>query len=406
MKKLNIIAAAGLIGVLILAGCGGSENKDTAGSASEASSSSAAASSAASSSSAAKEGDEEAASAGDASGASSEETVTGEDIHAELLPTVEGDFTYEECMKLANYKGITLKKTVEEITEEDIDSYILSMAEMVEVEDPNAEAQNGDTVNIAYVGEKDGVAFEGGTSDGYDLVLGSGSFIPGFEEGVVGMKVGEKKDLDLTFPEQYHSADLAGADVVFHVTLNAIKRAPELTDEWVVENYDGEFTNLEELRAYTKESLEMNAQNAAEQTLRQDAWSQVFNNTEFFSLPADYVKEGETQYEKQYEAAASQYGMKLDEYLETSGVTTEQYEAEKQQYAQSVAKSILLMNSIWEAEKMTEDDEYDKIIESIASAYGMTSEEFISSQDPAAVEQYAKTQKILNFIVENAVIEE
>ncbi len=114
--------------------------------------------------------------------------------------------------------------------------------------DPDAQAREGDTVNIAFEGTRDGEAFEGGSSDSYDLVLGSGRMIPGFEEGIIGMKIGETKDLNLTFPDDYQEESLQGAHVVFSVTVNSIRRAPEPTDAWVEEYTEGEYTTVEGYR--------------------------------------------------------------------------------------------------------------------------------------------------------------
>ena len=141
------------------------------------------------------------------------------------------DFDPSKYVTLGEYKGmnITIPKT--EVTDEDVDSYIdylLSANESyVDITDRDV-AQNGDVANIDYEGKKDGVAFDGGTAQGYDLNLGSGVFIDGFEDGVVGMKVGETKDLTLTFPDNYANEDLAGAEVVFTVTLNSIKEAKKI----------------------------------------------------------------------------------------------------------------------------------------------------------------------------------
>jgi len=400
MKLFKAAMAAALAGTLILAGCGNDASKSSS-SASSSGEETVTESTSSSSGTEAKEETKEGTSE-----SSSEETVAGEDYSAELLPVFSGDYTYEDCMKLAEYKGIELVETIEAVTDEDVESYIKSMVEMEEITDKDAVAEEGDTVNIAYVGTKDGVAFEGGTSDGYDLVLGSGSFIPGFEDGVVGMKVGEEKDLELTFPEEYHAEDLAGQDVVFHVTLNSIKRAPEITDEWVKDYYEGEFENVEELKDYTRQTLEDNAHTSAHSSLRQNAWYEIFDNTEFYKLPEELVEEGAADYEKQYKAAAEQYGMTIDEYLEAVGLTQEDLEKEQEQYAQSIAKSVLIMNAIWDAENMQEDEEYDQIISDLASGYGLSAEDFLAQQDKTAVEQYAKTQKILNFVIDNAKITE
>ena len=160
-------------------------------------------------------------------------------------------------VKLGDYKGLNIEKVTYTVTEEDVSADLEKLQQRnsreVAVEDRNA--QNGDIANIDYCGKKDGVAFEGGTAKGHDLVLGSNSFIPGFEDGVVGMAIGEEKDIALKFPEDYHAEDLKGAEVVFTVKLNAlkVKEVPELTDEFIKEATGEE--NLEEYKAQVIKKL-------------------------------------------------------------------------------------------------------------------------------------------------------
>ena len=139
----------------------------------------------------------------------------------------------DQYIKVGEYKGLDVQEDVQEVTDSDIDIQIQTnlSQNLVEVEDENAEVKNGDVVNIDYEGKKDGVAFDGGTAEGFDLTIGSGSFIDGFEDGLIGAKKGETRDLNLTFPENYQAEELAGQDVVFTVKINAIKTTPELTEE-------------------------------------------------------------------------------------------------------------------------------------------------------------------------------
>ena len=230
------------------------------------------------------------------------ETADGEENDAaleelEALPLVDGEFVLEDCIRLGEYKGLELTRTVEAVTDEDVESYVNSLMTPEEVTDESATVQEGDTVNIAYEGTQDGVAFEGGTSESADLVIGSGRFIDGFEDGLIGMKAGESRDLNLTFPEDYRSEEMQGAEVVFHVTVHTISRPTELTDAWVEENTDGAYGTADEFRQYVRENLETNRQNTAEQTLRQEAWTMIQENSEFLQLPASYVEEGEMEFE-------------------------------------------------------------------------------------------------------------
>ena len=227
----------------------------------------------------------------------SEGTTSNEENDTEseedTTPIIEGDFQLVDCIALGNYKGLKLTRSVEEVTDQDVDLYLASLMDVEEVTDKDAEVQMYDTVNLAFEGTRDGVAFEGGTSSSYDLVIGSKSFIDGFEEGMIGMKVGESRDLNLTFPDDYkNSEELRGAAVVFHVTVNKISRPEEISDAWVVEKTGNQYQTADEYRSYVRENLETNKQNTALQAMRQDAWSQIEEACEFLQLPSAYVEEG------------------------------------------------------------------------------------------------------------------
>lgn len=139
---------------------------------------------------------------------------------------------------IGQYKGLTLDNSVEAVTDDMVDGRVQEELQNKAEEVTEGTVQNGDIVTINYVGTKDGVAFDGGTANNYELTIGSGTFIDGFEDGIIGMKKGQTKDLDLTFPEEYSSEELAGQEVVFKVTLQSFKRAPELTDDWAAKNTD------------------------------------------------------------------------------------------------------------------------------------------------------------------------
>ena len=233
MKKRQILALA-LTGVMVLAGCGG--NKDTAEKEAASSGSAAAASETEESSSAEDSSDAEAESTSEEeeeslSGTEEESTSEAETESDPIMdiPVISGDFSLADCVKLGEYKGLELEMEVEPVTDEYLETYLGYMVDAVETEDPDAVVENGDIVNLDFVGKLDGEAFDGGSGEGYDLEIGSGTFIPGFEDQMVGMKKGETRDLELTFPESYVE-NLAGKDVVFTVTVNAIKRMPEMND--------------------------------------------------------------------------------------------------------------------------------------------------------------------------------
>lgn len=331
------------------------------------------------------------------SASSADSTSTSEE---DTTPLVDGDFELEDCITLCDYKGLKLTREVEAVTDEDVESYITSMMSPEVVTDASAVVEEGDTVNIDYEGTKDGVAFDGGTSTGYDLVIGSDSFIDGFEDGLIGMKAGESRDLDLTFPEDYQAEDLAGAAVVFHVTVNTISRVPDLTDAWVVANTDGEYTTAEEYRQNARENLETNNENTALQNLRQTVWTQLEENSTFKQLPSSYVEEGQTEFEDNVTQEASYYGYELEEYVENAGLTMDEYNSKKEQYGRSVAKSRLLLDALVQAEKVsTEDQEYKEALDTLAESYSMDADTLVDTYGQDTVEQYILTSLVLDRVI-------
>ena len=201
----------------------------------------------------------------------------------------------DEYVTLGDYKGLEVVSTVQSIGDEEVDSYIEYMlsstsGELEEVTDRDV-IENGDVANIDYVGKKDGVAFDGGTAEGYDLGIGSGSFIPGFEEGLVGVKKGETVDIELTFPENYHAPDLAGAEVVFTVTVNGIYKEikPEFNDAFVAELAIENVSTMEEYRSYLKNMMEENEKQYALQDVQTQLLAMVTENATVSGTPQELV---------------------------------------------------------------------------------------------------------------------
>ena len=203
------------------------------------------------------------------------------------------DFDPSKYVTLGDYKNMSITIAKNEVTDEDLDSYIdyllAANESYVDITDRDV-AQNGDVANIDYVGKKDGVAFDGGTATGFDLDLGSGVFIDGFEDGVVGMKVGETKDLNLTFSEDYNNEELAGADVVFTVTLNSIKEAviPELTDEYV-QSLDNGLSTVEEYKADIRKTMEDSYASSRESEIEQAITDKLLAEATINGAPSGFV---------------------------------------------------------------------------------------------------------------------
>lgn len=324
------------------------------------------------------------------------------------IPLEEGDdWKLEDCIVLGDYKGLRLTKTVGQVTEEEVDSYIQSQATAEEVTDENAAVQDGDTVNIDYVGKIDGKEFDGGSAQGSVLVIGSDTFIDGFEDGLIGMKKGETKDLNLTFPDDYGNTDVAGKAVVFTVTLNSISRAPEQDDAWVSSYTDGKYTSMDDYRAYMKESLQEGNDEAADQQLNSDAWEQIEKTCTFLKLPKSYVEEGSEEFEKNVTSQAEQYNATLDDFITQNGLTAEEYKTRKEQYGRYTAESRLLLEALMQAEQLTDDSqEYKDALAETEKAWGMTEDALKEQYGEDTLKQYVETQMVLDKVIGYAEVTE
>lgn len=310
---------------------------------------------------------------------------------------------------LGQYKGVEVALGNLEITDEIIDSAIQddlkSNAATKEVTD--RPVQNGDVVNIDFEGLKDGVAFDGGTAEGYDLEIGSGSFIPGFEEGLIGANKGDKLELDLTFPEDYIKADLAGQPVVFKVTINTITEyeLPELTDEYVTENTS--YESVEAYREAKRAALQSYSDQYIEYYKSNTVIQKVIDNATISSVPENllnYYKYVYNNYNEQM--IYSNYQMSLEDYLTANGTTPEEYDEELMSAAESLAKREMVDIAIAEAEdlKITEED-YQELLPDYLSANGLDSEETLRQYETKkrTMEQMLIT-KVEDFLIEQAAI--
>lgn len=305
-------------------------------------------------------------------------------------------------MELGNYKGVETAYTVN-ATEEDIDAAIReALAAKGEQKEITGRAvQNGDITNIDYEGLKDGVAFERGTAQGYDLEIGSGMFIPGFEDGVIGMNVGETRAIDLTFPENYQATDLAGQKVVFNVKLNSIKELvpPELTDE-LAQELSGKNT-IAEYREYVKENLIIQQKYMRES----DLWNTVMNSTKIVSYPEAEVKKNIDQMTNSTAVQAEAQGMTLDSYLEAMQVTRTDFDANIKQMAEQTVAQNMVTEAIVKAENLTVTEEQRKEIIStlLLQSNVATEEELIKNYTKEVVDQVVLQQRVMSYISEMAV---
>lgn len=310
------------------------------------------------------------------------------------------DYKALDYVTLGEYKGLKVTLASTAVTDEEIDSEIssrLTQNDKVETLEEGT-VENGDIANIDYEGMKDGVAFDGGTDKGYDLSIGSGTFIEGFEDGLVGKKVGETVDLNLTFPENYGSEELAGQDVVFHVTINSIKRTPELTDELAAEISDSEFKTVEEYRADVEKTLKEQKESTRESGKTNDLMTQVYNNATINSYPEDLVAFIVQQYVDYYTQYAESSEMSLSDFIQQNLQTTEEeFNTQMEEMAKQSLRQEMLLKAIAEVEELTlSEEEYETRAKTYVEQMGLA--------DVAALEeQYGKKLVETNLLLDKAL---
>ena len=330
-----------------------------------------------------------------------EDTSEDTPTTAELMAGID----VEKCVTLGDYKGVTVEKTIQSVTDEDVQNEIDNALANYPVEVDRA-AKEGDTVNIDYVGKIDGEEFDGGSDQGADLKLGSGKFTDGFEDGLIGARKGETRTLNLTFPEDY-TQDLAGKAVEFTVTVNAVKEPlSEPTDQWVADNIEG-YDNIADYKAGIRSEQEESNEQTAENQVRYAAWTQVIDNCTINEYPETLVEVGKKLYEQQVETYAKYAGMELDAYIESSGLTQEEYQSNMEEYGKNVAAQALVCQAICDKEGFAiGDDDYQKALQDMLTEYGCTEDELIQTYGQDNVEQSIMLNRVSNLILENANVTE
>lgn len=342
------------------------------------------------------------------------ETAQQDTTAAEAVTAVGGymkDLNAEDYVTLGEYKGVEVTLDEPEITDEYLDDYIEYVQQNNAVSTPVTDraVEMGDVVNIDYVGKIDGVAFDGGSAQGSDLTIGSGQFIDGFEDGCIGMKVGETKDVEATFPDPYkNNPDLAGKVAVFTVTVNSIsvEEIPELTDEYVQSLSLEGCTNVEEYRAYVYDVLLEQQQESYESDKADLAYEKVAAECEFKDAPEAMVTRMNNTLTSNLSSYASMYGVDLGTYVSAMyGGTAEEYETTLLEQSKMMAQHYLMMQAIADREGLSvSDEELEEQLSQEAQDYGYeTVEEYKSLVDVEAFREYLMTQKVLAFLGENAV---
>ncbi len=287
-------------------------------------------------------------------------------------------------VKISSYKGMKIQQFAYTVKDEEIDAEVSRVLERnarkVAVE--GRAAQNGDIANIDFVGTVDGVKFDGGEAQGFDLTLGSGQFIPGFEDQVVGMNVGEEKDVNVTFPENYQATELKGKAAVFAVKLNSLqaKELPELTDEFIKDATGSE--TVADYKAKTKERLEKQAERRANDATENSILDAIAENTEVVIPQAMIDREIDGLVQK-FEYQLMYQGLKLQEYLDFLKTTMADFRKQYEEQATKNVKSQLIISEIIkeEAIEATEEEVDAKVAEQAASVEKSV-EDYKKSMDP------------------------
>ena len=287
-------------------------------------------------------------------------------------------------VKISSYKGMKIKEYAYNVKDEEVDAEINRLLDRTarKVEVTGRAAENGDIVNIDFVGTVDGVKFDGGEAQGFDLTLGSGQFIPGFEEQVVGMNVGESKDVNVTFPENYQAEALKGKPAVFAVTLNKIqgKELPELNDEFIKEATGSE--SVEEYKNKTKERLQANATRRANDDTENSILDAIAANTEV-EIPQAMIEREIDSLVQKFEYQLMYQGLKLADYLDFLKVTEADFRKNYQAQAEKNVKNQLIISHIIDVEKIeASEEEVDAKVAEQAKSVDKTTEEYKKNMDP------------------------
>ncbi|QTD41551.1 trigger factor [Sporosarcina sp. Te-1] len=320
--------------------------------------------------------------------------------HIQLKPEV----------KLGEYKGLEVKRQETEVADEEIEEQLKdrqqAFAEMVVKEEGTIE--NGDTVNLDFEGFTGGEPFEGGKAEGYDLEIGSGSFIPGFEEQMVGMKLGEEKDVELTFPEEYHAAELAGQPAVFKVKVNEIKtkEIPALDDE-LAKEIDEEVSSLDELRTKLKEKTAEEKKGAAETALRDDLVEAAARNAEV-DIPEVMIESEIDRMVEDFGRRLQMQGMNLDLYYQFSGQDEAALRSQMKDDALSRVRVSLTLEAIAKAENVeVTEEEINAELQKMSEQFGMEIDQIKKTLGGTDVlENDLRFNKTVELLVDNANITE
>ncbi len=308
--------------------------------------------------------------------------------------------------ELGQYKGVEVSKVTHRTTEKEINGEIEKIRErnarLVTVEDRSAEL--GDTANIDFEGFADGVAFEGGKGENFDLKLGSGQFIPGFEEQLVGKNTGDEVDVNVTFPKEYHAENLKGKDALFKVKINSIKtqELPELDDEFAKDV--SEFDTFEEFKADMTKKLKEKNKAKSKQELENKIVETICNNTEI-DIPEAMFETAVNNQIREFAMQLQYQGMNIEQYAQYTGITLDAMKAQIRPDAEKRVKTSLVLEKIAKVENIeVSDKEIEKELEKMAEQSKMSVEDIKKYVNVDDIKDSKIVEKTIDFVVKNATV--
>lgn len=329
--------------------------------------------------------------------------ITNYNVTDDKALTIDFEVALYPDVTLGDYKGISAYKSPVEITDEDVDKELQAVRKRNErIVTVEREAKEGDTVNLDFEGFKDGVPFDGGKGEGQDLVLGSGTFVPGFEEQLVGMKTGDEKEIDITFPEDYHK-DLAGAAVVFKVKINEVKESelPELDDEFAKDV--SEFDTLDDYKASIKTRLEESRSKDAETAFKNKVMAKAVENTTV-TIPSVMVDERVNQIIADYARNCAMQGMTVEQYFGMMGIDEKMFRTYIRPSAENDVKTELMLEKIVETENIeVSEEEIEEQYQKAAENFKMDVEEIKKAVLPEVFERDVKLNKAATLVTDAGI---
>ncbi len=352
------------------------------------------------------------------------EAIEKDDLHPVGRPSVDVEtmekgqdvkfscetFVFPE-IKLGEYKGVDITRTLRDVTEDALDARLQQERKKVSrsVEITDRPVEKGDEINLDYSGSVDGVKFNGGTAEGQKLVIGSNSFIPGFEDQMIGISIGEEKDITVTFPTEYHADDLKGKDAVFHVKVNAIshEELPELDDDFAADVSD--FDTLAEYREDLKKQMQAAADEQATAQAKQELIQKIVENAEV-DLPDPMVEEKLDDQLREMDWRMQQQGLNMKKYMELTGQTEEQMRDMYRSEARNNLKTEMVIGEIIKTEAIEPTPEkVDEMLSEYTEPMGKTLEELKKELNESQMEYFvnrAKTTAALDLLWNSASVKD